>query len=141
MVVLDGGVRLDDEKRLDARRLVAGLFAQLAKGRVLRCFARVDHAAGDLERQRLAPEAVLPDEDDLVLRRDGDDVAPIVAANREGVTAVSSAAILELHPMDIEHAKAARRLVADPPPRSKCGRWDNRRRLVFHVRYRAERGA
>ena len=57
-----------DQERLGALGLVAGLFAELAERGVLGRLARVDHAAGDLERESVGAEAVLPHEHDLVAR-------------------------------------------------------------------------
>ena len=115
-VVLDGGVRLDDDERLDALGLVAGLFEELAERGVLGRLARVDDPAGDLERERVACRSGTARRDDLVARRDGDDVAPVVAADGERVPAVAPAAVLELDAPDVEDAVATRGLVADAPP-------------------------
>src|SRR3712207_7795347 len=53
--------------------LVARLLEQLARGRLARPLARVDHPAGYLKRDRLRPVPVLLDEYDLVLLRQGDE--------------------------------------------------------------------
>ena len=75
-VVLKGGVGLDDAQDVPALGRVAGLLAQLAAGGLQRVLAGIHHAAGDLRRDALPPEAVLPHHHDAPLRGQGHDVGP-----------------------------------------------------------------
>src|SRR5579859_5930477 len=132
-VALQGRVGLDDDEQVGAVRLVAGLFAELAKRGVLGRFARVDHAAGDLERERVAPEAVLPYEDDLVARRQRNHVAPVVAAEGERVPAGLPARILELDAVDLEDAVGAGELAFDSSPLAQPGKRYDQGRVRDHA--------
>jgi hypothetical protein len=134
VVALQGRVGLDDEQRLQAFGPVPRLLAELARRGVLRGLPRVDDAARDLEGEGVAAEAVLPDEDDLVLGRDRDHVAPVVAAQREGVPPVAASGVLELDAPDLEHAERPGALLVRAPPLAEArGRDDGGGRFEGHV--------
>ena len=115
-VGLERRVRLEREERLEALRLVARLLEELAARGLLGRLAGVDHAAGDLERQRVGAEAVLPDEDDAIVGRHRDDVAPVGEAQREGVAARAAGGVGEVDALHLEDAKATDRLAAQRAP-------------------------
>ena len=58
-------------------RRVAGLLDELARRGGLRVFARVDHAAGDLEAHLLDADPVLADQHDVLVGRQRDHVDPV----------------------------------------------------------------
>jgi len=106
-IVLDGRVRLDDEQRNELFALISAFFTKLALGGVDGLFALVDHSARNLERQRVAPEAILPHEHDFVGRRDRHDVAPVAAPYREGISTRAPRAVLQLDTTDFQDPEGA----------------------------------
>src|SRR3712207_7288217 len=96
--------------------LVARLLEQLARGRLARPLARVDHPAGYLKRDRLRPVPVLLDEYDLVLLRQGDDVDPVRGLYDVEVVLATAARVGRVVAPDLEDAAVRDPLGAPAPP-------------------------
>ncbi len=76
-VVLDRRVGMDPAQLDHLARLVAGLLAQLAAGRVDRGLARIAHAARDLQRELLDAVPVLAHHEHPTCVGESDHVDPI----------------------------------------------------------------
>ena len=75
-VVLDGGIGMDKAEGDYLRGAESGFFKEFSLGRLLGTIALFHKAARDLQCDVPGAVAVLPDQNDLILRREGDDVHP-----------------------------------------------------------------
>ena len=100
-------IRLNASEWFERPCGVARLLKELTPGADDGFFAFIDHSAWNLEGELVAAKSVLPDHDDLTLRCDGNDVAPVWAAHGVNVAALLAVAIEEIAVVDREDSKVA----------------------------------